>query len=423
MDPSDQSKWLYEPITLPTEWVESYRPGGLHPVQLGDTFKKGRYKIIRKLGHGSFSTVWLAQDIRKSALVAVKITRADAQKASKKELRMCRKLENADRSPGDSSAEIRVVNLLDSFKHTGPNGVHRCFVFEPMGPSVQEMLEVLPPSSSYVVVKSVLKQVLLGLHFLHSNEIAHGDLNPGNILCSLRKFTEHDKGVLLEQPAESIISAPVRRKDGQGHGGSPKCLYIAQPLIQMVDHTANLNVKLSDLGSAFPFSKPPQKPTTPIALRAPEVILDCPISHKIDIWAFGCLIFEFLTGYPLFQVSNWSSIPQHQKDDDHLLQMYDTLGKFPESLFEKWARGGRYFGANMEVIRTDVGSAEIAEGEIYTGPSLEAGLKRQRPRGMDDGEVEKVNVVLRKILRYEAELRPSTAELLEDEWFASAELE
>jgi len=46
------------------ELVESYRPGGLHPVDIGDTFQAERYRIVRKLGHGTSSTVWLAQDAR-----------------------------------------------------------------------------------------------------------------------------------------------------------------------------------------------------------------------------------------------------------------------------------------------------------------------------------------------------------------------
>lgn len=44
------------------ENMSKYRPGGFHPVCLGDTFQDGRYKIHHKLGWGGFSTVWLAKD-------------------------------------------------------------------------------------------------------------------------------------------------------------------------------------------------------------------------------------------------------------------------------------------------------------------------------------------------------------------------
>src|SRR6267378_655915 len=37
-----------------------------------------------------------------------------------------------------------VTELLDKFDHEGPNGVHLCLVFEPMGPSVNSMVEELP---------------------------------------------------------------------------------------------------------------------------------------------------------------------------------------------------------------------------------------------------------------------------------------
>ena len=41
---------------------EMYRPGGYHPVHFGDTFKESRYKVVRKLGNGVHSIVWLARD-------------------------------------------------------------------------------------------------------------------------------------------------------------------------------------------------------------------------------------------------------------------------------------------------------------------------------------------------------------------------
>ena len=37
--------------------------GGYHPVRLGDLFNN-RYSILRKLGWGHFSTVWLAWDLK-----------------------------------------------------------------------------------------------------------------------------------------------------------------------------------------------------------------------------------------------------------------------------------------------------------------------------------------------------------------------
>ena len=53
----------FKTITLPCEWVEDYRPGGYHPVVLGDVFNR-QYKVIRKLGEGSYSTVWLAHNLK-----------------------------------------------------------------------------------------------------------------------------------------------------------------------------------------------------------------------------------------------------------------------------------------------------------------------------------------------------------------------
>ena len=42
----------------------AYKPGGYHPVILGDVLKDGRYIIRQKLGWGGFSTVWAAKDVR-----------------------------------------------------------------------------------------------------------------------------------------------------------------------------------------------------------------------------------------------------------------------------------------------------------------------------------------------------------------------
>lgn len=59
-----EMKDQFQQIWQVTEWVENYKLGGYHPIHIGDYLCKDRYRIVRKLGYGSFSTVWLAKDDR-----------------------------------------------------------------------------------------------------------------------------------------------------------------------------------------------------------------------------------------------------------------------------------------------------------------------------------------------------------------------
>ena len=45
------------------EGTQVYRPGGFHPVYIGDVFKD-RYKVLNKIGYGVYSTVWLVRDLK-----------------------------------------------------------------------------------------------------------------------------------------------------------------------------------------------------------------------------------------------------------------------------------------------------------------------------------------------------------------------
>lgn len=45
------------------EEPDEYQTGGFHSVSLGDTFNSSKYTILRKLGYGQYSTVWLAKDL------------------------------------------------------------------------------------------------------------------------------------------------------------------------------------------------------------------------------------------------------------------------------------------------------------------------------------------------------------------------
>lgn len=60
--PSSTTNLMSNKREIHDETLERYCPGGYHPVRIGDLFNSGKYKIIRKLGHGLYSTVWLARN-------------------------------------------------------------------------------------------------------------------------------------------------------------------------------------------------------------------------------------------------------------------------------------------------------------------------------------------------------------------------
>ncbi|PNH32699.1 hypothetical protein VD0002_g5830 [Verticillium dahliae] len=277
-------------INLPCEWLEDYRPGGCHPVHLGDSFKDGQYKVIRKLGDGSYSTVWLARDLSNCKYVAMKILVSDIS-ASTNEVQILRQLNGIAPAQGAR----HVTQLLDEFEHSGPNGIHKCLVFEPMGPSVNSMVEELPQFNPRKwgmkvryppqMARSILKQSLQGLEFLHGNGIAHGDFQPGNILFALNNIDSKPEDVLRqrEDVQAMSISDTVRRLDGKQDKWAPHYLCVGQPLVRFTSYAEDFKIKLSDMGGAYFFTNPPKKPLVPLGLRAPELILGDGRNNTLDV--------------------------------------------------------------------------------------------------------------------------------------------
>ncbi|QPG77104.1 hypothetical protein FOA43_004507 [Brettanomyces nanus] len=119
---------------------KDYCPGGYHPTFVGEHYGRSKeYLIVRKLGWGHFSTVWLAWDILHNRHVAIKIVRSSKnyREAAQDEIRI---LEKINSGPADHPGKHHIVQLLDHFIHEGPNGEHVCMVFEVLGENMLSLL-------------------------------------------------------------------------------------------------------------------------------------------------------------------------------------------------------------------------------------------------------------------------------------------
>lgn len=146
---------------------EDYRRGGYHPVKIGDLFLQ-RYHVIRKIGWGHFSTVWLCWDLDDKRYVALKIVKSAANftETAKDEIQILKAVRDTD---PDDPKRNKTVQLLNDFKITGVNGTHICMVFEVLG---HNLLKLIIKSQyrgiPYDNVRLIIQQVLEGLDYLHT---------------------------------------------------------------------------------------------------------------------------------------------------------------------------------------------------------------------------------------------------------------
>ncbi|KAH8727155.1 hypothetical protein GQ44DRAFT_704603, partial [Phaeosphaeriaceae sp. PMI808] len=115
---------------------------------------------------------------------------------------------------------------------------------------------------------------------------------------------------------------------------------------------------------------------------APELILHQPFSYGIDVWSFGCLMFEFLTGRTLFAVGTPGNDQkeQYDADDGHLIQLNEIIRPLPNSIMAAWPRASKWYKPNRQRLQP------YSNDEPCIYQSLEVLFAEHKPAGIDNEE-------------------------------------
>ncbi|KAF9463676.1 kinase-like domain-containing protein [Collybia nuda] len=257
------------------ETIAYYQKGGFHPIHINDILQD-RYHVVNKLGHGTYGTVWLVEDLKSGKCAALKILAAEISKD----------LANSD---GTTDGREFVLELLDDFTVEGPIGTHQ-ESWHPRGLS-----------------KRLVAQVTRGVAYLHSCGVVHGDtryepcailvetifldLHAGNILFRIpgvEQMSYQDFAKYLGEPRER----PLCRRDKKPVIFTPHQPKYVDPSSEMLDllplclnAQELVQLKICDFGEAFLWDDKSLKAKlhTPAVYAAPEIPFHDYVGPATDI--------------------------------------------------------------------------------------------------------------------------------------------
>jgi len=238
------------------------------PVVVGT--QVGPYRVGPLLGEGGMGAVYRATDTVLGRQVAIKVLPTDLAADPGRVARFRREAQALAALNHPNVGVIYGFETLDA-------GTGRAFglVLELVeGLTLAETLHAGPLPVEEAL--AVAQQVASALDAAHRHGIVHRDLKPGNI--KLRD----DGTVKVLDFGLAQVAAPSANADEEGSGAVP----LDRPSPPTSAATPGMTAAGTVLGTA--------------AYMSPEQAKGTPVTGTTDIWAFGCVLYEMLTGRVAF---------------------------------------------------------------------------------------------------------------------------
>ncbi|MEW6406749.1 MAG: protein kinase, partial [Chloroflexota bacterium] len=228
------------------------------PEWIGQTI--GKVRIDKYLARGGMAEVYLGTHLSLDRPVAVKVLHSFIE--TDPEL-----LERFQRE-AKAVAGLRHSNIVQVFDFDTHDG-HPYIVMEYLkGPSLSSYLQTLHKSGqklSFEQIGQLLKSIILGIDYAHSQGVVHRDIKPANIILHSRN-REFEENTPLTKSVEAIIT----------DFGLARIAHSGQ-----------------QTASGFVSGTP--------AYMSPEQASGSKVDHRTDIYSLGIILYELLAGRVPFE--------------------------------------------------------------------------------------------------------------------------
>lgn len=246
------------------------------------------YTVIKLIGRGEYGYVYQAQDRITREMVAIKIFRNDSSHLYKHsagiENYFLKLLKN-------NPYVVKIIKPLDYQDH-------RMIVFEYLSHNLYNAIKITDGLPMKIVC-NIGYQLVNFLNTMIPHNIIHRDLKPENILLV------ENNGMIKNQ------------------------------------------IKVIDFGLAAKQSNQMKHYIQSRYYRAPEVILELPYNHMIDMWSVGCILAELFTTIPIFP---------GRDSIDQLHRIVSIMGDIPQEMLD---------GSKREFKNSELKYEKISLDEIF----------------------------------------------------------
>jgi Tol biopolymer transport system component len=271
--PLDNPVWVADNLLVPAPSLEIGAP-------------VGPYIVKGMLGTGGMGEVYRAWDSKLGRSVALKILPETYVRDQERRARFQREARIL------ASLNHSHIGAIHGFEDSGP--VHALVLELVEGPTLADRLSTKPLPVEEAI--AIALQIVDALDAAHDQGVVHRDLKPANI-----KIRPDGTVKVLDFGLAKLVEGAGAPEGSRGVERVAQSPTVTSPA--MMTGVATI------LGSA--------------AYMSPEQARGKPVDRRADIWAFGCVVYEMLTGrrafggdeiadtlaYVLTREPDWTSLP------------------------------------------------------------------------------------------------------------------